>query len=389
MNPNPPTAGPAARKGAPIRGLAVFILIVAAVVIAVAIQRVNAAREVERATEAMAIPAVTVIHPEPGESEVTLTLPGNVMPFTDAPIYARTSGYLRKWYFDIGSKVKEGDLLAEIDTPEVDQQLNQALAAREQAKANVALARTTADRWLGLLRRNAVSQQDADEKTGNLAAQEAALSAADAEVRRLQEMQSFKRITAPFGGTLTARKTDIGDLISSGNAGSTQELFRIAQTGTLRVYVSVPEIYSGEIRLGDAAAVDMASAPGRPVTGRIVGTAGAIDPASRTLLVEIQVPNADNALLPGSYARVDLKIRLAHPPLVVPINTILFRPSGPQVGVVGPDDVTVLKDVRIGRNFGTTVEIDDGLSAGDRVVLNPVDSLTAGTKVSVRPSPPR
>ena len=231
----------------------------------------------------MALPSVTILHPQIDRSEQTLTLPGSVHPFYDAPIYARTNGYLKRWYVDIGSEVKEGELLAEIESPEIDQQLNQAYAEREQAKANLALASSTAVRWKELLQKNAVARQDVDEKLGSLAAQQAALAAAEADVRRLENLQSFKNILAPFAGVVTNRNTDVGDLINSGSGGVGQELFRIAQTGTLRVYVNVPEVDSDLISIGMPVMIVLASAPGRSASGKVVTTAKSIDPAARAL----------------------------------------------------------------------------------------------------------
>ncbi len=366
-------------------GLILLGLAAGLVVLAVATHRLHRSSGVVRANREMAIATVTTLHAKVDRSEIHLTLPGNVEAFYDAPIYARTNGYLKRWNVDIGTEVKVGQVLAEIETPEIDQQLNQAYAVREQAKANLALAKTTADRWIELLQKNAVARQDVDEKTGNLAAQQAALAAADADVRRLENLQSFKNITAPFDGIVTTRNTDVGDLINSGGGNAGRELFRVAQIGTLRVYVSVPEVYSSAIAIGLSATIELASAPGQAVTGKVTSTAKAIDPDSRTLLTELQVPNPGGRLLPGSYATVNFHVPVGSPPLVVPVNTILFRPAGAQIGVVGADGIVALKNVRIGRNFGTTVEIVGGLRAEDAIILNPSDSLMAGVRVRTQP----
>ena len=314
-----------------------------------------------------------------------LVLPAALQPYQDAPIYARTSGYIARWLVDIGARVKGGQTLAVIESPEVDQQLNQALANLEQARANLELSRITATRWQDLGKHNAVAQQDVDEKLGSLAAQQAALNAAAAAVRRLENLQSFKNIIAPFDGIVTNRNTDVGDLINSGGASGGQELFRVAQIGTLRVYVNVPEVDSSLIAIGDTATIALASAPGRPAVGKVTSTAKAIDPSSRTLLTEIQIANPGGRFLPGSYAQVIFHLVGGRPPLVIPINTILFRPIGPEVGLVDPHGVVTLRAIEIGRNLGTTVEVVSGLKAEDTVILNPSDSLATGARVRIAP----
>ena len=377
----PPSAAP--RSVGP--GLILAACLLAGLFALAVAHRLRLHRLVVQDTREMAVPSVTVLHPRIDRSDLTLALPGSVMPFYDAPIYARTNGYLKKWYVDIGTEVKEGQLLAEIETPEIDQQLNQAYAEREQAKANLALARTTAVRWKDLLQKNAVAQQDVDEKLGSLAAQQAALNAAAAAVRRLENLQSFKNIIAPFDGIVTNRNTDVGDLINSGGASGGQELFRVAQIGTLRVYVNVPEVDSSLIAIGDTATIALASAPGRPAVGKVTSTAKAIDPSSRTLLTEIQIANPGGRFLPGSYAQVIFHLVGGRPPLVIPINTILFRPIGPEVGLVDPHGVVTLRAIEIGRNLGTTVEVVSGLKAEDTVILNPSDSLATGARVRIAP----
>ncbi len=389
-HPAPPKTPPRSQPPAqPKKGNSLLIIgigagVVVVIMALVLIPRFHKQGELKKSTDEMAVPTVTVLHAKPGPNQVTLTLPGNVQAFYDSPIYARTNGYLKKWYVDIGAAVKEGQLLAEIETPEVDQQLNQAIATRDQATANLNLSRTTSQRWEGLLKTNAVSQQEVDEKEGDLAARQADFAADDANVHRLENLQSFEKVVAPFDGIVTQRNTDVGDLINSGESGPGQQLFRVAQIGTLRVYVQVPEAYSASITADTVAQIAMASSPGTPVTGKVVSTAGSIDPGSRTLTTEIQVPNPDNKLMPGGYAQVHFDIQLPHPPLVVPANTLLFRTAGSQVGVVNADHTVTLKKVQIGRDFGTSVEITDGLSTSDEIILNPSDSLTEGTKVQTK-----
>jgi RND family efflux transporter MFP subunit len=381
----PKAESPAARSPALALGLTLGALVLAGLFAATLVHRVRLHKQVVLETREMALPSVTVLHPKIDRSDLTLELPGSVMPYYDAPIYARTNGYLKKWYVDIGTEVKEGQLLAEIETPEIDQQLNQAYAEREQAKANLALARTTAARWKDLLQKNAVAQQDVDEKLGSLASQQAALNAAAAEVHRLENLQSFKNIVAPFNGIVTNRNTDVGDLINSGGASGGQPLFRVAQIGKLRIYVNVPEVDSSLIAIGNTATITLASAPGRPAVGKVTSTAKAIDPTSRTLLTEIQIANPGGLLLPGSYAQVTFHLAGGRPPLVIPINTILFRPGGPEVGLVDPQGRVTLRAIEIGRNLGTTVEVLTGLKADDTLILNPSDSLATGAQVRIVP----
>jgi len=386
QRPNP--GAHAEEKGFPFWPIVIGAAVVIGIIALVLIPRLHQKSELKTSTDEMSVPTVTILHPKTGPGQVTLTLPGNVQAFYDSPIFARTDGYLKKWYVDIGGAVKEGQLLAEIDSPEVDQQLIQAQASRDQATANLNLSRTTAVRWEGLLKTNAVSQQEVDEKEGDLAARQADFANADANVRRLENLQSFEKVVAPFDGIVTQRNTDIGNLINAGASGPGQQLFRVAQIGTLRVYVQVPEAYSASITPGTEAQIALASSPGQPATGKVVSTAGSIDPGSRTLMTEIQVPNPDDKLMPGGYAQVHFDIVLPHPPLVIPANTLLFRTAGSQVGIVDADHTVQLKKVQIGRDFGTTVEITDGITADDSVILNPSDSLTAGTKVNVKEQAP-
>src|SRR5665213_732702 len=330
--------------------------------------------------------SVAVIHPLRSDAAQNLTVPGNVQPYVETPIYALTDGYLKKWYVDIGGRVKAGELLATIETPEIDQQLNQAKAAQLQAQANLDLAKTTADRWRNLLKSDGVSQQEVDQNESAYKARQADLNAAAANVERLKDMQSFQQVTAPFAGIITARDVDIGALISSGNA---KQLFRLAQIDILRVYVNVPESYGNDIHLGMAADLHISQFPNRTFPGKVAHTSGAIDTTSRTLLVEVQVPNSNGELLPGSYAEVEFHLRTGSPALVIPSNTLVFRSAGPQVVVVDGASKAHLRLITIGRDLGTSLEIISGLQPSDSVVVNPPDSISDGTAVVVQQEPPQ
>jgi RND family efflux transporter MFP subunit len=323
---------------------------------------------------------VSVVHPRRSDAAQNLNLPGNIQAFVETPIYARTNGYLRKWYVDIGGKVKTGDLLASIDTPEIDQELAQADAAQLQAQANLDLAKTTADRWHNLLKSDGVSQQEVDQNDAALKARQADLNAAAANVRRLKDMQSFQSVTAPFSGILTARNVDTGALISNGTS---QALFRLAQIDVLRVYVNVPESYTHDIRPGIAADLSVAEVPGRVFKGQVVRSAGAIDPASKTLLTEVDVPNPKGELLPGAYAQVLFHLKTGTPPLTIPSNTLIFRTSATQVALAESGKAR-LKTITIGRDLGNSLEVISGLEPGDSVILNPPDSLADGAAISVQ-----
>lgn len=324
--------------------------------------------------------SVAIVHPTHSNASQAVTVPGDVQAYVETPIYARTDGYLRKWYVDIGGRVKAGDLLATIDTPEVDQQLVQAEAAQLQAQANLDLAKTTADRWQNLLKSDGVSQQEVDQNVAAYKARQADFNAAVANVDRLKYLQSFQRVTAPFSGVITVRSVDIGALIQSGNA---KQLFQLAQIDILRVFVNVPENYANDIHLGLPADLNIAEFPGRTFTGTVAHTSGSIDPASRTLLTEVQVQNPKGELLPGAYAQVTFHIKGAVTPLVVPGNTLIFRSSGPEVAVVDANNAAHLRKVTIGRDFGNSLEVISGLREDDSVILNPSDSLQDGTLVSV------
>ena len=329
-------------------------------------------------------------NPTPVTGDNELVLPGNLQAYIESPIFARTNGYLLRWYKDIGSKVEKGELLASIDTPEVDQELSQARATREQINAALGLAKISADRWANLRKSDSVSQQEADQQASGYVQAQANLAAADANVRRLEEMESFKNVYAPFSGVLTRRNVDPGALINSGAQANGRELFDVARVDPLRVYVQVPQAYAPSMKVGVKAAVTLQEFPGQKFTGTIVRTADSIDMATRTLNTEVDVPNKDSKLLPGSFGQVHFAVGDAVQRITVPVNAMLFRAEGPQVAVVGSDDKVELRSIVIGRDFGATLEILGGLSASDRIVINPPDSLEAGQQVRVaQPDQPK
>jgi RND family efflux transporter MFP subunit len=387
----PPPAVAAAKIDTPAqvsRGRG-WVGIVCAVALVAAIAwglHVRAANEttVADATQSAAILSVNVVHPVEGSKADDLALPGNVEAFTDTPIYSRTNGYLKKWYFDIGAHVRKGDLLAEIETPEIDQQLEQSRAELERMQANADLAGVTSNRWQTLLAKHAVSQQEADQTRANYIAAQAAVDASRANVRRLEQLQSYERIIAPFDGVITARNTDIGDLIDAGSGSANpRELFHMDATGKLRVYVAVPEVYSDSIHDGDSATLTQDSNPGQKISGTIVRNANAIDHATRTLNVEVDVNNAKSVLRPGSYVFVHFHLPAIGNTVTIPSNALLFRAEGLRVGVVH-DDRVQLVPVTIGHDFGSSVEITSGLTTADEVILDPSDSLVSGVDVHSR-----
>ncbi len=335
--------------------------------------------------KAEAVPDVKVIHPVSGAASGSLALPGNTQPFVDTPIYSRTNGYLQKWFFDIGAHVKRGQLLATIETPELDQQLQVAQADLKASQANLDLANITSSRYQNLLKSNSVSKQETDQAMGDAAAKNAALEASMAGVRRLQQLQSFERVYAPFDGVITARNTDIGDLITGGAGGNTaaRALFRLASINQLRVFVAVPEIYSSMMRDGTTATLTLDEFPGQTFTGRIARNSSAIDTASRTLNVEVDVPNPTGKLLPGAYATVHFNIPTGATNLTIPSNTLIFRAQGMQVGVVRNNRVQLVP-VKIAQDHGATVEVASGLSPTDNIILDPSDSLAAGQQVTIK-----
>ncbi len=348
------------------------------------LQRRSEYRTLAEETETLAIQTVGVMHPSPETGEEDLALPGTMEAFVEAPIYARTNGYLKKWYHDIGSRVRQGELLADIDTPEVDQQLSQARADLATAQANAHLSEITSSRYAELLKTDGVSKQEVDNAAGDLAAKRAIVQSAEANVRRLEEMKSFQRIYAPFSGVITRRNVDIGTLINAGNGGTSQQLFFLAQTTPLRVYVRVPEIYANNISAGLGAHLELTQYPGRKIEGKVVRTAESIDLATRTLNTEVDVPNRDGALLPGGYAQVHLEVKVTGSRLQVPVNALLFRSEGLRAVVVDANHKIHLQQITVGRDYGTSLEVLQGLDQKDWIVLNPADSLEEGQEVRVK-----
>jgi RND family efflux transporter MFP subunit len=362
----------------------VIALIVAGILIFGIRSRVKAEASLRTVTAQMAVPSVSVIKPKQAASAQEIVLPGNIQPFISSPIYARTDGYLKKWYFDIGAHVKAGQLLAVIQTPELDQQLAQARSTLATAQANLELAKITRDRYQGLLTKRAVAQQDVDNAVGSFNANKAVVDADMASVQRYQALVSFEKVYAPFDGVITARNTDIGDLINSGSSTAPRtNLFDIVQPGTLRVYVNVPEEYSRGVVPGQTASdIVLAEFPGEKFSGKLVRTSSAINMTTRTLLAEIDVDNPKGTLLTGSYAEVHLKVPGQGSTFLIPVNTLIFRSQKLQVGVVR-DGKVVLAEVTPGHDFGAEIEIVAGLKADDQVVLNPPDSLVTGQQVQI------
>jgi RND family efflux transporter MFP subunit len=376
----PPELPPAPpRKALLMVGAALLILLIAGGL--TLLTRSIQSRALAKATEQSAVLSVAVVHPLAEKPDVELVLPGSLLAFKESPIYARTNGYLVRWYKDIGSRVKKGELLAQIDTPEVDQELNQVRAARQQVLAQMELAKISSERWENLRKSDSVSAQEADQQTSGYQQSKANLVAADANVRRLEELESFKNVYAPFSGVLTRRNVDPGALINSGAGG--KELFDMAQVDTLRVYTSVPQAYAPFIKAGGRATVTLQEFPGEMFTGVVARTAEAIDPATRTLLTEVDVPNQDGRLLPGSFGQVHFAVGANVQKLTVPVNAMLFRAEGPQVAVVGPDHKVHLLPLSIGRDYGTSIEVLGGLSVSDQIIVNPSDSLEDGQQVNI------
>ena len=346
--------------------------------------RMQASAALKKQTSALAVTSVSVVQPKQEESVQELILPGKMQAYQDTPIYARTNGYIKRWYTDIGTRVKAGQLLAEIEVPEVDDQLLQARASRDTARANYELSKITATRWQELLKTNAVAQQATDQAVSAFHANDATLRAAEHNVAYLAKLVSFSRVYAPFDGVVSVRNIDVGALITAGSAGGpATELFHVVDTRRLRVYVNIPQSYAPDAQPGIAAELVLAEFPGREFKGTLVRTARAMDPAIRTLLAEVDVDNPTGELLPNGYAEVHLQLKAAHPALSVPANTLLFRPHAVQVGVVATDGRVTLVPVMLGRDFGTRVEVLSGLRLDQSVVLNPPDSLQEGQVVHV------
>jgi RND family efflux transporter MFP subunit len=363
-----------------------FVLVIVLVVLGgiTLFQRRSQYQALAKETETLAIPTVAVFHAATESAEEDLVLPGTMQAYVESPIYARTNGYLKRWYHDIGSRVHKDDLLADIDTPEVDQQLSQARADLNTAQANANLSKITAARYQELIKTDGVSKQEVDNAVGDLEAKTAAVKSAEANVRRLEELESFKHIYAPFSGVITRRNVDTGTLINAGNGGTSQQLFFLAQTDPIRVYLNVPEIYAPSIHAGLGAYLELTQFPGQRFEGKVVRTAEAIDTGTRTLLTEVDVPNHNSALLPGGYAQVHLQVKVTGARLAIPVNALLFRSEGLRAVVVDSNNKTHLKPLTIGRDYGTTLEVLQGLDARDWIVLNPADSLEEGQQVRTK-----
>jgi RND family efflux transporter MFP subunit len=368
------------------------LLPVAALLIALTfgiLPRVRAHAAVRAQTQALAIPTVAVVNPELLSTAQPIDLPADVQPYQDVAIYARTSGYIGKWFSDIGTQVSAGQLLAVIEAPEVDAQLDQAKADAATALANYQIARTTAERWQELVKSNSVSRQEADQNTSAMKARDTTLIAARANVDRLSKLQAFEKVFAPFSGIVTDRSVDVGTLIDSGATGGTaKQLFHLVETDKLRVYVNVPQDQVRNAGIGTTAALTLPQWPGRTFTGVIARTTGAIDPTSRTLRVEVDVDNPDGAILPGAYASVRLDAKDAQPRLSIPVSALLFRPDGVQVATINAANRVAMQSVTLGRDFGTRIEISTGLDEHARVVANPNDAIAAGEFVSVAANTP-
>lgn len=367
--------------------VSLLVLIVVAVAFAIhagIAKRVTAETKLREQTHEAAVQSVVVQNPKLTTGSEELVLPGNIQAFTDAPIYARTNGYLKHWYADIGTHVKAGQLLADIETPELDSQLQQAKADLGTAQANLTLSNETAERYQNLIQKGAVSKQETDEKVGDLNARKAMLASAESNVKRLQDLQSFEKIYAPFDGVITVRNTDVGALIDSGsNAAAGKELFHLAATGRLRVFVNVPEVDERAALSGMKAVLTLAEFPGRSFTATIARNAGSIDPASRTLLVEVDVENPTGEILPGAYVSVHLKIpKSATSTVTIPVSAMLFRAEGLRVATLRNGHAELIP-ITTGRDYGNEIEVLSGLKASDKVIVNPPDSVVSGTPVRV------
>jgi RND family efflux transporter MFP subunit len=368
-----------APKRLKLAGIIVFCVFLLILVLGL-FSRLTTSHQLAASTNDASIPVVSIINPQANGAPRSLVLPGNVQAYYRAPIYAQVSGYLKQWYFDIGAKVKAGDVLASIETPDLDQQLLQAKANLASANANEELSATTARRWNELLAKDAVSQQDADEKNGDLAAKIAAVQAAEANLQGLQALEGFKKILAPFNGVVTARNIDVGALVT---VGGQTPLFTVDDQHRLRIYVEVPQVYSAEVKPGSLATFTVPEYPGQSFNATLTSTASSIDPVSGSLQVEFQTDNAAGMLHPGDYAQVQVTLPQDNKAVTVPPSALLFRDSGMEAATLGPDNRVVIKQVTIGRDMGTVVEIARGLTLADKVIDNPPDSLAQGDQVRV------
>ena len=383
----PPEIPPAPpRRALMVVGMALLALLVAGAVTLIA--RVSHENALAKETEQETIPTVAVVHPLAEKPDEELILPGSLQAFEESPIYARTNGYLVRWYKDIGSRVREGELLATIDTPEIDQELNQARAARQQIVAQLELAKISAERWENLRKSDSVSAQEADQQTSGYRQAQANLAAADANVRRLEQLEGFKKVYAPFSGVITKRNVDPGALINAGAGAAGRELFDIARVDPLRVYTSVPQAYASYIRVGESTTVTLQEFAGERFSAKVARTAEAIDLNTRTLLTEVDVPNRSGRLLPGSFGEVHFAVGSNVDKVTIPVNAMLFRSEGPRLAIIGPDNKVELRPISIGKDYGTTLEVLSGLSIQDQVVINPSDSLEDGQVVNLAPPSP-
>ena len=365
------------------RIVTVIAFILAAAIVGQISSRMRASRQLEAATHELALTPVNIIRPLASAPGSQCLLPASVQPYMATTIYARTSGYLLKWYADLGAQVHQGQLLATIASPEVDAQLDAAQATLRQVESGLKMAQITAGRYSNLSHSDAVAQQEVDQATQSLQGQQATIQGAQAEVRRLRQLQGFERVYAPFDGVITSRKVDVGNLVNAGGSAQGVELFQLSQIRTLRVFVSAPENYAAAIKGESSAEVEFAQYPGRTFPGKVVRNAQSIDSATRTLLVEVDVANKDGLLLPGSYATVRFNLHQNQASAVLPANALLFRAEGQQVAVVTKDHLIELKKVTLGTDFGTTVQIVSGLNGSEDVVVNPPDSLLQGQRVQV------
>jgi membrane fusion protein, multidrug efflux system len=365
---------------------ALFVVVVVVVLLAVSgavsmFSRVRAGRALAKEADIDSVPTVAVVHPIAEKPDEELVLPASLQAYEESPIYARTNGYLLRWFKDIGSRVNKNDLLAEIDTPEVDQELSQARASRQQSSAQLDIAKISADRWRNLRKTDSVSEQENDMQASAYQQAVANLAAADANVRRLEQLESFKHVYAPFSGVLVKRNVDPGALINAGSAGT--ELFILAKVDPLRVFTNVPQAYSPAIKNGMPAYITLQEIPGQKFRGTVTRTADAIDPATRTLLTEVDVPNKEGHLLRGSFGEVHFSPRTNVARITVPVNAMLFRQEGARLAVVAADNKVQLRPITIGRDYGTTLEVLGGVSVDDRIIINPADSLEDGQSVNV------
>ena len=373
------------QRGRSLALATILVLCVGYTVFAGIESRVEAKAALHKVAVNSAISSVNVVLPKGGTEAEEIELPGNTEPFTDTPIYARTSGYIKHWYVDIGARVKQGQLLAVVETPELDQQLQQAEAQLKNAEANLQIADITATRWQNLLKTDSVSHQEADQAVSDLHSKEALVESNKANVDRLEQLQSFERIVAPVDGVITARNTDVGALIQADTT-APKELFHLSAIQKLRIYVPVPEVYAPSVKTGDKAAVTLDAFPGQAFTGTLVRNANAIDSASRTLNVEVDVDNSSGQLMPGAYAFVHFKLPAKRGAVTIPSNALLFRSEGLRVGVVRSSHVALLP-ITIGQDYGDSVEVVAGLTARDSVIVNPSDSLANGAQVQVEGNP--